>query len=100
MTNAHNTSFRSAIVSLEFWVIALCSGAGCFGGPWWVIPPVALILTLRSCISEALWAERFKAAGKSGLYARLWCEQLAINHGFAGAAFLMGRGTAWLWGIA
>jgi hypothetical protein len=99
MRTEGDTSPRSAIRTLEFWVIALAVGTGCFGGPWWVIPPVALILTLRSCISDDVWAQRFKAVGKRGLYVWLWLEQLAVNHGFALAAYAMGQATAWLWGI-
>ena len=91
-------SLLKALASVEFWIIALCAvqaaSVGLVGDPAGGADFDAAQLYVRRDVGA-----RFEAVGKSGLYARLWFEQLAVNHGFAIAAFATGMGTAWLWGI-
>jgi hypothetical protein len=83
--------------ALEFWAILAGTVAGCAGGPWWVIPPCALVLTLRSCVSDEVWVTRFRAAGRLPMLVWVWVEQLAVNHALMALAFGFGRVTAWVW---
>ena len=80
-----------------FWLILAAMLLGLFEQSAWFIPPLALLLTLFSTVSDAHWFDLARERGKLlGLWL-IWFGCLVQNVAFVGLAFAAGHVTRWMW---
>lgn len=93
-------NFGRALRDPVSWLIMLSTGLGYIGQwSWTVVVLIAVLLTLRSCVSDKYWFDEFREHGLLPALAWLWLGCLAQNMVFVGAAFALGWATRWLWGV-
>ncbi len=88
--------FGRAILDPVFWVMLLTGVLGALNQSTWFIVPAALLLTLKSTVSDEKWYRMAKERDKLPELWLFWLGCLGQNAAFAALAFVAGYAVrAW-----
>ena len=85
---------------LAYLTIVTTAFAALAGAPWWAAVVCGCLLTLISITEHQKLSQRFEAIGATHVLSMAGMASLMDGLMAGGAAFLLGRVSGWVWGIA